>query len=210
MEKTYVELMMLLGIWIASFLTYLLLFFIARKDMRRYDNPSFFKTILPISLASSVGMFAAIKLLSFVVGQMGLNYFSYLFEMVGYPMAFVTALVFTMTYVESVRTPKHNQKKALELPTGTPLNEIVEKAKDYFPDAPQSQIQIFPKFGDQNTLCFLPNKIEFTEYGSVYEVRPPSYPSLQQVQDVAQKKDFMMKKTKLFFFGTELRVLIDK
>ncbi len=212
MQKTYIELLLIFGMGIASFLMYILLTFIARKDMRRYNNPGLFKNILPISLASSIGIFAPIKLLSFTVGQMGLYYFSYLFEAVGYPMAFIAPLVFTMTYMESVRTPKHNQKEAVKImyAHNVPLREIIETATNKFPRVPQERILIYPEPGNLETLCLLPHQAEYTEHEDSFSTVLHPYPSLAQAVDIAKEKDFEMKKTRMFFFRGSLHFAIAK
>lgn len=212
MEKTYTELVLILGMGIASFLTYIFLAFVARKDMRRYNNPGLLEKILPISLASSIGIFAAIKLLSFTVGQMGLDHFSYLFGIVGYPMAFIVPLIFMMTYMESVRTPKHNQKEAVKImyAHNVPLREIIETVTNKFPRIPQERILIYPEPGNLETLCLLPHQVEYTEHENSFSTVLHPYPSLAQAVDIAKEKDFEMKKTRIFFFGGALHFAIEK
>lgn len=210
MEKTYNELLVLFGIWAASFLAYLFLMFAARKDVRRYKNPSILKTILPISLASSVGIFAILKLCSFTMEQMGLHHFAYLFGIVAFPMAFIASIVFAMTFTESMRKPKHNQEETVEILDDTPLNKIAETIADKFPNVPRGRIRIFSKYGKPDTLCFLPYELTLQNHDDSFDTKVYPYSSLEQVMEISKTKDYEMKKTKLFFFNGELYISIDK
>jgi hypothetical protein len=104
MEKTYSELLMLLAVWSTSFVGFLLFIFVTRKNNKKYNNPSIIKVLLPLSIATTVGMFALVKLLAVLFIS---EYVGNTVEVIAFAMAFVVPDLFLPVFLISRRTSKN-------------------------------------------------------------------------------------------------------
>lgn len=202
MEKTCFELIFVFILWFLAFLFFLLVMFITRKDNRKYNNPNFFTMVAPISLASSIGIFAVFKLIEY---STNLNDSAN----IGFIMAFAMPFIASLSFINSVRTPKYDQNKVITLSSDMPLSEVVEIISERFPNVSLYEIRILNHHDGQNS--YMKNRINFAEDGEKYSL--PAHRgcmSLGQIVCMAKTKNESLERTRIRFLNGLPYIIIYK